>query len=63
MNDRDCINCIRNVPGTGCTSWDCKYINRTDAIRLWEAYTSPEGVTFTVNSVIVEDWRQTNERP
>ena len=35
---RDCENCIRNLPGQGCTSWDCDYINRLEAIEIWEAY-------------------------
>ena len=35
-NMRDCENCIRNLPGQGCTSWDCDYINRKDAIEAYE---------------------------
>lgn len=33
---RDCDNCIRNIPGQGCTSWDCEYINRLEAIETYE---------------------------
>ena len=33
---RDCENCIRNIPGQGCTSWDCEYINRLEAIETYE---------------------------
>ena len=36
--DRDCDNCIRNKPGFGCTCWDCEYINRDEAIRLWKEH-------------------------
>ena len=38
---RDCKNCIRNIPGTGCTSWECEPITRGDAVKafeLWEEY-------------------------
>ena len=35
-NMRDCENCIRNIPGQGCTSWDCEYINRLEAIETYE---------------------------
>lgn len=38
MNDRDCNNCIRCTPDRGCTSWDCDYINRKEAIEVWKAY-------------------------
>lgn len=38
MNDRDCNNCIRCTPDSGCTSWDCDYINRKEAIEVWKAY-------------------------
>lgn len=33
---RDCDNCIRNIPGRGCTSWDCEYINRGKAIETYK---------------------------
>ena len=33
--DRDCDNCAR-CGRDGCTSWDCKYINRKEAIEAWE---------------------------
>lgn len=33
---RDCENCARNKPQVGCTSWDCDYINRMEAIHLYE---------------------------
>lgn len=40
--ERDCQNCIRSKGVTeydnGCTSWDCDYINRTKAIKIYEAY-------------------------
>lgn len=40
--ERDCTNCIRNAPEKGCTSWDCDYINRKEAINVYmefiEAY-------------------------
>lgn len=32
---RDCENCVRNTPGKGCTSWDCDYISRKEAIEAW----------------------------
>lgn len=32
---RDCENCARNTPKNGCTSWDCDYINRKEAIEAW----------------------------
>jgi len=34
MSERDCLNCIRNIPGKGCTVWDCDYINRKEAVDL-----------------------------
>lgn len=34
--DRDCRNCVRNRPDVGCTSWDCEYINRDEAIEAWK---------------------------
>jgi hypothetical protein len=34
--DRDCENCVRNKPGIGCTSWDCDYINREEAIKAYK---------------------------
>ena len=36
--DRDCNNCIRCTPDRGCTSWDCDYINRKEAIEVYKAY-------------------------
>lgn len=33
--DRDCDNCAR-FSRDGCTSWDCDYINRKEAIEAWE---------------------------
>ena len=36
MSDRDCKNCVRNKPDVGCTSWDCDYINRKEAIEAWK---------------------------
>jgi len=38
--DRDCKNCIRYAEG--CTSWDCEYINRNEAIEIYKAYKSGE---------------------
>ena len=34
--ERDCENCVRNKPNVGCTSWDCDYINRKEAIEAWK---------------------------
>lgn len=36
MAERDCKNCVRNKPDVGCTSWDCDYINRQEAIEAWK---------------------------
>lgn len=33
--ERDCENCVRHT-GNGCTSWDCRYLNRENAIRASE---------------------------
>ena len=32
---RDCANCIRYTPD-GCSTWTCDYINRKEAIRIYE---------------------------
>ena len=37
--ERDCKNCIRGTID-GCTAWECDYINRKEAIEIWEAYKS-----------------------
>lgn len=44
---RDCETCILSRPFGGeednrCVSWDCNYINRTEAFELWEAYKKGE---------------------
>ena len=46
---RDCANCIRSKGATqwdnGCTSWDCDFIDRAEAIKVYkefiEAYSRP----------------------
>ena len=35
--ERDCDNCIRKIPGSGCSSWDCDPITRQEAIDAVEA--------------------------
>lgn len=35
--ERDCDNCIRKNPGSGCSSWDCDPITREEAIDAVEA--------------------------
>lgn len=39
--ERDCKNCIRGTID-GCTAWDCDYINRKEALKIWEAYKKGE---------------------
>ena len=36
MNDRDCRSCIfSSFLHGGCCSWDCEYINRSEAAQAW----------------------------
>lgn len=39
---RDCANCIRSKGATqwdnGCTSWDCDFIDRAEAIKVYKEF-------------------------
>ena len=38
--DRDCKTCAYSSPGegigNGCTAWECEYINRQEAIKVYK---------------------------
>lgn len=51
--ERDCKNCIRGTVD-GCTSWDCDYINRGEAIKIYEAYKKGELVRSWTKFYYVE---------
>lgn len=40
--ERDCKTCIysnfKNENDNGCTRWDCEYINRQEAIKIYKAH-------------------------
>lgn len=33
--DRDCATCVYKT-ATGCSAWECEYINRQDAIEAYK---------------------------
>lgn len=40
---RDCESCIHAKPFGGpndnrCSAWECEYINRKEAVEIWNAY-------------------------
>lgn len=44
---RDCESCVYARPYGGlndnrCSAWSCEYINRQEAIEVWEAYKKGE---------------------
>ena len=44
--DRDCKNCARNKPDVGCTSWDCDFIDRKEAIKAWKRMSNAKEVKY-----------------
>ena len=61
--DRDCKNCARNKPDVGCTSWDCDFIDRKEAIKAWKQVSNAKEVKYydedekvwKIGSVIVDE--------